>query len=101
MSAYRDDVGYFPVINTQRLDDTREPVAKMGCEQEEPNDVKQRNQWMFEPEYQHPVNIVTPERIMHLSKFRICYLDGELQEMINHETEDDQPAYNHRSRGHG
>ena len=55
---------------------------------------------MPEPEDKHPVNVVTPERIMHFAKFRIGHLEGELEKMVNHETEDDQPAHEHRSRCH-
>ena len=37
---------------------------------------------------------------MHFAKFRIGHLQGELQKMVDHKTEDDQPAYDHRSRCH-
>ena len=59
LTTDRNEVGQFSVINPERLDDASEPVAEMGREQEEANDVKQRNQWMAEPENQHVVNVVT------------------------------------------
>ena len=37
---------------------------------------------------------------MHLAKFRICYLESEMKQMINDKTKDNQAADDHCSRGH-
>src|ERR1700692_2348303 len=70
----------------------------MAGEQEEGKDIKKRHKRVTESEYKHPINVGTTECVVQLVEFRISHMKGELEQVVNHETKDNQSANHHRSR---
>jgi hypothetical protein len=74
-------------------------MAQVHAEQDHSQDIEATGRWALESENHHLENIMPLSAIWkHLSvvgKFRTDRIGREMQNMENHEAEDDEPTHHH------